>query len=401
MKSLVHFSLVLVLCLGLTGCGTSRRRHWVPAELAGKVEPLGIPGLRAWGDEYSPVFQESIVESVRQEIASGTLDPHAANPGTLDMLALSGGGANGAYGAGLLCGWTASGTRPKFKLVTGISTGALIAPFAFLGSEYDDRLEYFYTHVASKDIYKQKSILYAIRSDAMADTRPLAKLLKREVSDDVIAKIAAEHRKGRRLFIGTTDMDAQRPVVWDMGAIANCGHPEAPKLFRSVMLASASIPVAFPPVYIDVSIDGKHYDEMHVDGGVITQVFLYGPMLRPVAAKHELGSESANRKLRVYVIRNSRIANEWRPTLARLMPIAGRAVDSLIKFQGVGDIYRIYAEAQRDNVDFNFAYIPNDFKGKSAAEFDPKIMTELFSMGFERAKNGYPWEHSPPGFEAK
>ncbi|MBI1824843.1 MAG: patatin-like phospholipase family protein [Planctomycetes bacterium] len=399
MKAWIVYSIVVISIVDLAGCGAIRRRHCEPAELADKALPLGIPGLRAWGDEFSPTFQASVVDSVRQEIASGEFNPHAAEPGKLDLLALSGGGANGAYGAGLLCGWTAAGTRPKFKLVTGISTGALIAPFAFLGPEYDDRLEHFYTHVTSKDIFREKHILSALRSDSLADTTPLAKLLEREVNDDVIAKIAVEHQKGRRLFVGTTHMDAQRPVVWDMGAIAACGHPDAPKLFRSILLASASIPVAFPPVYIDVDIDGRHYDEMHVDGGVVTQVFLYGPMLKPVAARKELGLDSVPRKLRVFIIRNSRIANDWQPMLARLLPIAGRAVDSLIKFQGVGDIYRIYAEAERDNVEFNFAYIPHEFKGKSSAEFDPVVMSELFKMGFERAKNGYSWDHVPPGFD--
>ena len=185
-----------------------------------------------------------------------------------------GGGANGAFGAGLLKGWTESGTRPAFKLVTGISTGALIAPFAFLGSGYDATLEDFYTTITTKDIYRERSY-FAILFDpsSMTDTTPLQKIVAKQVDENVLAAVAQAHRQGRRLFIGTTNMEAGKLVIWDMGAIAASGKPGALELFRKVMLASAAIPVAFPPVFIPVKAAGKEYEEMHVDGGTAAQVF--------------------------------------------------------------------------------------------------------------------------------
>ena len=201
------------------------------------------------------------------------------------FLALSGGGDEGAFGAGVLCGWTAHGDRPQFKLVTGISTGALIAPFAFLGSSYDDTLRYLYTGITSKDIFRMKSLLTVLWRDAIADTKPLAKKLDQYVDEAMLAAVAAEHKKGRRLIIGTTQLDAQRLVLWNMGAIASSGDPEAIKLFRKILLTSASIPGAFPPQYIRVEAGGKRYEEMHVDGGTTAEVVLYEAALKPMTRR--------------------------------------------------------------------------------------------------------------------
>jgi predicted acylesterase/phospholipase RssA len=193
------------------------------------------------------------VGSIRQELAAQPGKPAGvfATP-TVDILAISGGGADGAFGAGLLCGWTKHGDRPRFKLVTGVSTGSLIAPFAFLGPEYDARLKEVYTTISTKNIYQVRSLLKMLRSDSIADTWPLAELAAKSMDDDLLRAIAAEHQKGRRLFVGTTNLDAQRLVIWDMGAIAAIGTPEAFKLFRRILLASAAIPVMFPPIYLEV-----------------------------------------------------------------------------------------------------------------------------------------------------
>ena len=190
-------------------------------------------------------------------------------------LAVSGGGANGAYGVGILLGWTAAGTRPEFALVTGISTGALIAPFAFLGPEYDARLKEAYTSMTTKDIAKPRSALGTLNSDAATDTAPLKAHIARYVDQEVIDAIAREFRRGRRLFIGTTNLDAIRPVFWNIGYIAVSGRPDAGDLIRTILLASASIPAVFPPQYIPVEAGGKRYDEIHVDGGAVAQAFLY------------------------------------------------------------------------------------------------------------------------------
>ena len=353
-----------------------------------------MPGVRAWGDEFSPIFQKDLVKSIGQEERSGLFQ----EGGTVDILAISGGGGDGAFGAGLLYGWTASGNRPNFKLVTGISTGALTAPFAFLGPSYDEKLKKVYTTVSSSDILKLKSLLGMVQSEAMSLNDPLAKLTAQYVDEQMLKDIAAEHAKGRRLYIGTTALDAQRPVIWNMGAIAASGHLEALNLFRWVMIASAAVPVVFPPVYLSVEANGRRYDEMHVDGGVTNQVFLYGPLLRPLAAVKEMGFDHPRRHLRVFVIRNSRIRPTWQAIRPLIRSIAPRTVSTLIKAQGIGDLYRIYSTAQRDGADFFLAYIPDEMDTNRADEFDNRVMNVLFDLGNTFARHGYRWHKQPPGF---
>jgi predicted acylesterase/phospholipase RssA len=231
--------------LGSAGC--SLLRNPVPTELMADADLVAIKGVRGWGGEYSRQLQEDMVKSVRQQ-REGDFPLTADGSTSYTALALSGGGANGAFGAGFLCGWTEAGTRPEFKLVTGISTGALIAPAAFLGPEYDQKLRDIYTKVATEDIMDVRSFLTLLWSESLAKIAPLQTLIERNVDQEVFEAVAEAHNRGRRLYIGTTNLDAQRFVVWNMGAIATSGHPRALELFRKVMLASASIPAAFPPV---------------------------------------------------------------------------------------------------------------------------------------------------------
>jgi predicted acylesterase/phospholipase RssA len=298
----------------------------------------------------------------------------------------------------MLCGWSAAGNRPSFKLVTGISTGALTAPFAFLGPAYDDKLKKVYTTISSKEIFKLKSLFGMVQADAIALNDPLAKLTTEYINEQMLKDIAAEHLKGRRLYIGTTALDAQRPVIWNMSAIAASGHPDALELFRKIMIASAAVPVAFPPIYISVEAGGDRYDEMHVDGGVTNQVFLYGPMLNLSAGRKVLGFDRPRRNPRVFVIRNTRIKSNWLAVKPVMRSIAPRSVASLIKAQGVGDIYRIYVIAQRDGLDFNLAYIPDELDTNRSDEFNSQVMNVLFDAGYKLARTGYRWEKIPPGF---
>jgi predicted acylesterase/phospholipase RssA len=322
---------------------------------------------------------------------TGTLPPAI-------FLAVSGGGDNGAFSAGLLNGWTATGKRPEFKLVTGISTGALIAPFAFLGPKYDATLKEVYTTISSKDVVKPRSLITGFLSDAMADNEPLWNLTRKSVNEDLLKQIAEEYAKGRFLLIGTADLDARRPIIWDMGKIATYGGPKALDLFISVMIASASIPGGFPPVMIDVEAEGNRYQEMHVDGGTMSQVFVYPPALSAAGITAATG---ATRERSLYVIRNARLDPDWAQVDRRTMNIAGRAVSSLIHTQGIGDLYRIYATAQRDSVDFNLAFIPSTFNAPHKEEFDNAYMRELYDLGHGMALKGYPWQKTPPAFGAE
>ena len=314
----------LICLLGLVilvqGCGVVRARNPVPPAYMDEAQVVGMPDVRGYGDAPDESMHRSAVESIRQELAAQPGKPAGvfATP-TFDVLAISGGGADGAFGAGLLCGWTEHGDRPQFKLVTGISTGSLIAPFAFLGPDYDARLKEVYTTITTKNIYRVRSLLKMLRSDSITDTWPLAELAAKSMDDDMLRAIAAEHQKGRRLFVGTTNLDAQRLTIWDMGAIASVGTPEAYKLFRRILLASASIPVMFPPIYLEVEAAGHKYDEVHVDGGVVAEVITYEFIFRPLAVKAEVrGKDAKPRPARMYILRNSKTKAEWGRTEAGL-----------------------------------------------------------------------------------
>jgi predicted acylesterase/phospholipase RssA len=264
--------LILGIVATAAACVSVPERTEVPAD---KILVAGIPGVpdaRFWGTEWpswsKDVFTTCTDAELRQ-LYPGICDrPHA-------YLAISGGGADGAFGAGLLNGWTASGTRPEFVMVTGISAGALTAPFAFLGPDYDDELKTVFTTTSTKDIAKKRGLITGLFSDSLADTAPMKKLLEKYITAEVIGAIAAEHQRGRRLFIGTVHLDAGRSMIWNIGAIAASDYPEKVTLIHEVLRASASIPVAFPPIAIPVEADGKKFQELHVDGGTGTQVFVY------------------------------------------------------------------------------------------------------------------------------
>jgi len=376
-----------------------RRLAPVPWELTGRAVIPGIPGVRYLvGSDIEPLVQD-VVAARQCETEFLARSGHTGPLPPADLLAISGGGDKGAFGAGLLCGWSASGNRPTFKCVTGISTGALIAPLAFLGSEYDELLREIYTSVTPRDIAKKRNILAAIDHDAMADNFPLGGLISRSIGEILLARVAEEHRKGRILLIGTTNLDARQPVIWNMGKIAASGHPKALDLCRAILLASAALPGAFPPSMIRVEVDGTPYEEMHVDGGASAQVFLYPPSMPGVA--HSMGVEM-RRAGRVYIIRNSTLGATWSLIARRTLSIAGHAIQSLIHTQGLGDLYRIYATTQRDGFDFNLAYIDHDFQYQDRKEdFDTLYMRALFDYGYRLGRQGYPWKKTPPGLETQ
>ena len=377
----------------LAGC-TSIHRNPVPVADMDRAVIAGMPGIRDWGDEPSREFQRDLMRSVIDEQAARAPgDPALAE---ISALVLSGGGSNGAFGAGYLVGWSETGTRPTFKLVTGVSTGALIAPLAFLGSDYDQQLEAMYTQVKSKDIYKLRSPFMMLKRDSLAVTDPLKSLIEIVVDDTLLQAIAIEHRRGRRLFVGTTNLDAQRLVVWNMGAIAASGHPQAAALFREVLLASASIPVAFPPVYIEVEVDGLPYDEMHVDGGVIAEFFLWGATVDVSKAIDAL--DVGHRSTAMYIIRNSQIDPEPRSVPRKLVPIASRSMITLLKAVAMGDLFRLWSLSERDGVDFNYIGIPPDHPETTTSSFDPSELARLFKLGREIATGERPWRKEPPAF---
>jgi len=268
--------LLVILVAGTSsGCATLSPRSPVPQEL---VATAGIPGpglghVRFWGDEAP----KDVVADIRRKMPGLSRlaeSPRQNGVPVVNYLAVSSGGDAGAFAAGLLVGWTRSGRRPRFEVVTGVSAGALIAPFAFLGPAFDKDLEAIWTHYGSEDLIAKQPLAVLLGGSALADTAPLADLIAHYVDRRLLDAIGAEYRKGRLLLIGTTNLDAQRPVIWNMGEIALSRHPQALTLFRQVVLASVSIPVAFPPVRIEVEAGGELRDELHVDGGTTRKVFI-------------------------------------------------------------------------------------------------------------------------------
>jgi hypothetical protein len=382
--------LILLMAL-LQACATGPRNA-VPD---GQAQTAGIPGTeraRAWGDDPPVWLDKSFFvlsdAEVRARFPGIYGRPH-------QYLAISGGGSDGAFGAGLLNGWTAAGTRPEFTIVTGISTGALIAPFAFLGPKHDAELRELYTRYSTEDLLRKRNWIEILGRESIADTAPLRAKIAESITPEVIARIAAEGRRGRQLFIGTVNLDQARAVVWNITEIAASGQPGAPELIRDIMLASASVPGAFPPVHIAVEgADGQRYEEMHVDGGTATQVFLYplGLDWKRVLRKLKVPGTP-----KVYVVRNSKIMLGPEAVPRRLPEIAERSISSLIRTQGIGDMYRMFLGAKRDGLDYNLAHVPDDFAVKSKEPFDPVYMSALYDLGYRLAKEGYPWSKAPPG----
>jgi len=376
------------------GCAGTPPRNPLPLDLTNRAVIPGIPEARFWGDEW-PRFALERFETFSEA------DFKRYFPAIYDTehnyLAISGGGANGAFGAGLLAGWTEAGTRPEFSMVTGISTGALSAPFAFLGPDYDDELKAVYTTTSTAQIARKRNLVAAAFSDSMVDTTPLREMIRSYITTDIIEAIAREHVRGRRLYIGTVNLDASRSVIWSIGAIAASDYPRKEELIRDLLQASASIPVAFPPVVIPVEADGRTFDEMHVDGGTGSQVFVY-----PAAVdwKEITGKLKVRGTPGVYVIRNSFLDPDYRGVKRGILPIGIRTIDSLIRTQGIGDLYQIYTLCARDGNEFNLAYIPSSFDEEPKESFDPDYMRKLFDLGYKMAVEGYPWEKTPPGFRS-
>jgi hypothetical protein len=361
--------------------------------------PLGIPNARFFADgDPKPMIEEGMRALEREEAAlqaagNARLGQGGVKLPPVNYLAVSGGGDNGAFGAGLMNGWTETGTRPEFKMVTGVSTGALIAPFAFLGPDHDAELREVYTTLTPDRIFRRRSLAAALFNDAMADTTPLAEVIAKYANQKMFEEIGREYDKGRLLLIGTTDLDAQRPVIWNIGALAVSGHPKALDLFRKILRASSAIPGAFEPVLLDVEIDGRKFQEMHVDGGAIAQLFLYPPTI-------EIGQVGVARARIAYIIRNGRLDPDHAQTERRTINIASRAIATMLAVSGQNDVMRTYFVSRRDGVDYNLAYIGSDFAADRPGEFDPAYMQALFDYGYREARDGRAWHKVPPGLRA-
>jgi len=343
------------------------RVTFTAAEDAVAIIP-GMPAARFWADSTTDFISAL-----------------PAQPGP--WLVLSSGGGDGAFGAGVLVGLSAAGNRPEYSVVTGVSTGALMAPFIFAGPRYDDALRETYTKISAADVFEAGRT-----AESFVDSWPLKDTIGKKVTPELLADVAAEHRRGRRLFVTSFDVDAERPVVWNMGAIAAHGGEDGLALFRSVLLASTALPGAFPPVLIDVEANGKRFAEMHVDGGVGGQLFVApGPLLLPT-------SDYRLPATQLYIVVNTGLEREFQ-VVDRFVPtILTQVVGAAVKVDTRLMLDIAYSVAKRSGVGFNVATIPPSFNAPSKGPFDPGYMGPLFQTGYDQGKSATPFAGEPPPY---
>jgi predicted patatin/cPLA2 family phospholipase len=383
-----------ILCsLMLQGCLTLPRGPAVPRGMTAYATTPAASNSRYWPDLEPSALLDEGIRSIEREISARAVTSPSTSLPASNSLAISGGGDAGAFGAGILVGWSAEGTRPEFKLVTGVSAGALIAPFAFLGPRYDGVLRSVTRSIGPNDIYRRRSIVAALSGDGFADDRPLAYMIAKYITPEVLQAVAHEYARGRLLLIGTTDLDAGQRVTWNMGAIASSADPAALTLFRQVMLASTAIPGMFPPVMIDVELNGRRYQEMHVDGGVVAQVFLLPPGF---LQDTEVARLAALRERNVFVIRNGHLQQGWRPVSRSTTKVARQALDTFIDAQTLKDLYRLEADANKSGEAFHVAFIDDAFSYPHKKAFAADYMQRLFDYSSGLASTGNAWHPRVP-----
>jgi predicted patatin/cPLA2 family phospholipase len=355
---------ILLPCLLALGCGIGSRTGVLP-----------------------PALQSELVDP--NVVQANYLSEISEKP--INVLAISGGGVYGAFDVGILKGWSDSGARPAFDVVTGISTGAFIAPFAFVGPKYDDFLKESYLNLTADQIYRRKSFVTGIFSQSIASSKPLKRKIDAAVTPELLAEVAQAHKQGRRLYAGTTNLDTRKLVIWDLGAIAASGKAEALDLFRTIVLASGSVPAFYPPVFIEIDVDGKKYKEMHVDGGASCSVFVRPFML--TAARN-----TADQRFRsnLYVIASGKLYADQGTVAPNVVDITTNAMTSLLYAGTRSDVNNIYGLARANKMNFGLASVPVELPiSGDCLSVDPKEMKALYDCGY-RSGLSQKWLDKPP-----
>lgn len=373
-RAIRHAVVLCGLALALAACSSLPRTPYTAAD-ATNSRVLDLDGLRRYADEPASKFK----------LEKGDIAPIKT------YLALSGGGADGAYGVGVLNGWTAAGNRPSFSVVSGVSTGGLIAPFAFLGSRYDDTLKEVYTSGIAESLLQDPSLMRVLFGSGLFGNKRLRELVARYVGQDILSEVARENAKGRKLLIVTTDLDTQRTVIWDMGRIAAVGTPEALQLFRDVMAASASIPLVFPPIMIDAEGQGRRFQEMHVDGGVTAPV-----LTLPDALMFRERGWPANGRMNIYILVNKKLEGNFELVSNSTIDVASRSISAITQAQTRSVILSTYDFARRNRLGFHLSYIERDYPAPETQGFDTAYMRALYQYGYDKAAAGQAWTATPP-----
>jgi hypothetical protein len=370
------FALTVPLALAaLVGCSASKLPNAAPRPLINKVWFNSRPADNYQdGDSVAVAGLSGVFHSA---------DPSRAAGRPLNMLCVSGGGKYAAFTAGALCGWTASGTRPDFDVATGVSSGAPVAVLAYLGPKYDDLLQRTFIALHRSDLFTWRPVRGLLHGDGLMSSRPLAELLDREVDEEMMADLRAAHAGGRRLFIATANSLTHRVVVWDVGALASSGRPDAAVLVRKVILAACSVPGLVPPVEFDVTVNGVRYTELHADAGNLVQVFVR------TAGPVPPGSN-------LWILSAGKSHPNYHSTRPRLMQTITTAVSATLYALFRADTVKLYALCGVTRSRFRLLTIPTDFDGRpSSMAFHPAESFRMFWIGYDLAVSDT-WQTLPP-----
>jgi predicted patatin/cPLA2 family phospholipase len=392
---------VFILLCGLgSGCQSLRKNRDCPSPVSQGLnvrDMVDKPAQEEFESHFD--FKQIAIDAEKYRKMSIADAMQNRNPSTpwreKNILCLSGGGSFGAFSAGVLYGWSAKGTRPTFDVVTGISTGALIAPFAFLGPAYDEQMKKFYTTLESKDLYKTKFVR-GLFGEAFADNSKLADQVDQVLTPQLMQELAEAHQAGRRLYIGTTAAESKRFVIWDIGAIACKGRPQDKNLIKQVLLGSSGIPGFFPPQHINVDLDGMCLTERHIDGGVSQALFMQPPYVRP-----EHRSKNPNHDLagaNVYVIVAGKLYADPQKIKPLALALAGQEVSAMIYAQTRGDLQRLFTSCLLTGMNFHMTAIPTEYPAPtSSTAFEIPAMVGMFNEGYRMVCEDRVWRKTAPG----
>jgi len=376
--TIIKLGIPFIAALALGGCVTLVREEAPILDLSEHAYIAGFaPDVRMSGSDNAEFLARTGSTIERLQARSGD--------DAIDILALSGGGAGGAFGAGAIVGLTDSGKRPEFEIVTGVSTGALIAPFAFLGPEWDDELTEAYTGGMSANIIGRPDIGTMFRAGVF-DGASLRSLIDQFVTRELVDAVAKEAADGRMLLVATTNLDSEATVIWDLGAIARRGGEQARKLFVNVLVASSSVPGVFPPVMFDVDAASDTFQEMHVDGGTTVPFFI-----APHAAFVTGEKLDALKDVNIYVIINGQLGTLPRATPVSTVPITMRGFSVVLMHMARTELALTASFASQHGMKLKFASIPVAMRYGGSLDFETSSMRNLFNFARSCAANDLLW----------
>ena len=385
---MIKITLSLLILLALSACTT---RPPAPPASHAYALPWGAIDLNINSDE--PYSIKNSLGSVLTTKANNYSDKNTSVP--FDILTLTGGGSRGAFGTGFLIGWSEKGDIPSFDIVTGISTGAVMAPFIFLGGEELDKIKYFYTESHTEDVFVS-SWLHFFGYGYIMNADPLKRQFKKTFDKAFLEKVAQEHKRGRRLYIGTTNIDTGQLTVWDMGAIASSNRTDKYERFCDIIYASAALPVYLPPQYMKVNIEDKEYYQMHIDGGIYSQVFMIGLLVNWNEVLDFEKNANTNFDITLYTVANRKYRQRdlYQPVEQSPFSIIEAYVLTEMDLLFDRSLYRLYESCQNKNFKFKMAAIPDKMDAivTNPTEFDPKQMTELYKLGYKLGNKGIKWK---------